>query len=199
MDESIIEHIYEPFFTTKPVNKGTGLGLPVVYGIVKSCKGAITVESRPGEGTTFKVFLPVIDEAVLEDNVDGANPAAGRGRVLLVDDEPVAVKVITALLTKLGYLVTGKTSAIEALTMVIQSPEAFDLVITDLTMPGLTGVELAQKIHDLRPELPIILITGYGKNVDHSVDWENYGIRQILKKPVKLELLASAVSEIINH
>ncbi len=198
MDETTMEHIYEPFFTTKPVNKGTGLGLAVVYGVVKSCKGDIAVESTPGQGATFRVFLPVIDENVEERSADTLIKPGG-GRVLLVDDERSTVEVFGAMLTKIGYLVTGKTSSAEALAAVVHQPGEFDLVISDLTMPELSGIELAGKIHALEPKLPIVLVTGYGKNIDLPDEPNRFGIRQILKKPVKFELLAATVAELINH
>jgi len=198
MDETTMEHIYEPFFTTKPVNQGTGLGLAVVYGIVKSCRGDITVESSPGRGATFRVFLPVIDDAAVADDVDAA-PPAGNGRVLLVDDEPSAIEVFSAMLAKTGYQVTGKTSSVEALAAITRDSAAFDVVISDLIMPELTGLELAAKIYQLRPDLPIILVTGYGKNLDPEIGLDSYGIRDILRKPVKFDHLASTVAEVMKR
>ncbi len=197
MDEATMERLYEPFFTTKPVNKGTGLGLPVVYGIVKNSKGEITVESQNGKGSTFRVFLPVIEEKT-EKIKQAGSPVKGKGRVLFVDDEPATVKVIFAMLSSLGYMTETKTSPLEALDLFKQSPENFDLVITDLTMPEMTGIELAKKIQEKNPGFPIVLMTGYGKDIDYTIPMERYGIRQILKKPVKLHTLAAAIHEIIN-
>ncbi len=198
MDETTMERLYEPFFTTKPVNKGTGLGLPVVYGIIKICKGEITVESKKGQGSTFRVFLPVIEDKTEESETTN-NPVKGKGRVLFVDDEPAAIKVIFAMLSSLGYITETKTSPMEALDLFKQNPENFDLVITDLTMPDMTGIELAKKLHEQNPDLPIILMTGYSKDIDYAIPPENYGIRRILKKPVKLAVLASTINEIINQ
>jgi len=170
----------------------------VVYGIVKSSRGDITVESLPGQGATFRVFWPVIDDAELADDAE-TPPSAGNGRVLLVDDEPSAVEVFGAMLTKIGYQVTGRTSPVEALAAIAQNPAAFDLVISDFIMPELTGLELAAKIYQLRPELPIILITGYGKNIDPEIGLDSYGIRDILRKPVKFDHLASTVAEVMKR
>jgi PAS domain S-box-containing protein len=197
MDKATLERLYEPFFTTKPINKGTGLGLSVVYGIVKGGKGEITVESVEGKGSTFSVFLPVINERELE-NKKMATTVKGKGRVLFVDDEPVTVKLIFVMLTKLGYIVETKTSPVEALDLFNHNPGNFDLIITDLTMPGMTGIELAEKINKKKPDIPIILMTGYGKDIDHTVPIGRYGIRHILKKPVKLNILASTINETIN-
>jgi signal transduction histidine kinase/CheY-like chemotaxis protein len=197
MDEATMERIYEPFFTTKPVNDGTGLGLSVVHGIVKSCKGEITVESKKGKGSTFRVFLPVV-EAKAEGIKILSNPVKGKGRVLFVDDEPATVKFIFTMLSKLGYNTETTNSPVEALKLFKRNPAHFDLIITDLTMPGMTGIELARKIHEKNPDLPIILMTGYGKDIDYATPPENYGIRRILKKPVKINMLASTIDEIIN-
>jgi PAS domain S-box-containing protein len=196
MDKATLERLYEPFFTTKPINKGTGLGLAVVYGIVKSYKGEITVESVEGKGSTFSVFLPVINEKELE-NQKIPTIVKGKGRVLFVDDEPVTVKLIFVMLSRLGYIMETKTSPIEALDLFNRNPN-FDLIITDLTMPGMTGIELAERINKKNPDIPIILMTGYGKNIDYTVPIGRYGIRQILKKPVNLNMLASTINEIIN-
>ncbi|MEI8247009.1 MAG: CHASE domain-containing protein [Lentisphaerota bacterium] len=196
MDESIMERIYEPFFTTKPVNEGTGLGLSVVHGIVKSCKGEITAESNKGKGSAFRVFLPVIEDAAEEIKISG-NPVKGKGRVLFVDDEPAAVKFIFTMLSKLGYTTETTNSPTEALELFNRNPVHFDLIITDLTMPDMSGIELAKAIHEKNSGLPIILMTGHGKDLDYAIPPEDYGIRRILKKPVKINILASAIDEII--
>ena len=197
MDEATMERIYEPFFTTKPVNEGTGLGLSVVHGIVKSCKGEITVESSKGKGSTFRVFLPVIEEETEEIKIPG-NPVEGKGRVLFIDDEPATVKYIYTMLSKLGYTAETANSPVEALELFNRNPAHFDLIITDLTMPVMNGIELAGKIHEKNPDLPIILMTGYGKDIDYATPPEDYGIRRILKKPVRINMLASTIDEIIN-
>ena len=196
MDESTMERIYEPFFTTKPVNEGTGLGLSVVHGIVKSCKGEITAESNKGKGSTFRVFLPVIEDAAEEIKISG-NPVKGKGRVLFVDDEPAAVKFIFTMLSKLGYTTETTNSPTEALELFNRNPVHFDLIITDLTMPDMSGIELAKAIHEKNSGLPIILMTGHGKDLDYAIPPEDCGIRRILKKPVKINILASAIDEII--
>ncbi len=187
MDAATMERIFEPFFTTKPVNKGTGLGLSVVYGIVQSCKGEITVASAEGRGSTFKIFLPVI-EADAEESQDAGSPVRGGGRVLCIDDEPANLQLMLAMLSRLGYIIETETSPVKALDLFSRAPESFDLVITDLAMPGMTGMELAEKIHRESPGLPVILMTGYGSDIDETAALERCGIRQILKKPVKLHI-----------
>jgi len=198
MDEATLERIFEPFFTTKPVNKGTGLGLSVVYGIVKNCKGEITVESAAGKGSTFRIFLPVIDEKAAESR-PSADPVQGGGRILFVDDEPAAAKLMFTALSKLGYETVTENAPARALELLKAEPEKFDLVITDLSMPEMTGLELAAAIHQARPDLPVILLTGYGQDIDQAQPPEHYGIRQVLIKPVKLNVLASSIYAIINQ
>ncbi|MEI8248753.1 MAG: ATP-binding protein, partial [Lentisphaerota bacterium] len=198
MDQATMNRIFEPFFTTKPVNKGTGLGLSVVYGIVQSCKGEITVASAEGTGSTFKIFLPVIDADADESPDAGSPPVMGKGRVLFVDDEPANLELMLVMLSKLGYIIATETSPVKAFDLFSRAPESFDLVITDLAMPGMTGLELAEKIHLKNPGLPVILMTGYGRDIDDTAALERCGIRQILKKPVKLHTLASSIHETIN-
>ncbi len=196
MDERTREHIFEPFFTTKPANKGTGLGLSVVHGIIKSFGGRISIESKPGKGTTFTIYLPVIDEQVLKGLAE-TNYASGSGTILIVDDEDAALKMLRLMVTKLGFKAEAFSVPETALKRFLQQPEAFDLVITDLTMPEMTGVELAGKIHKTSPKLPIILITGYAEGLDDPDSLNQSGIRKLLKKPLRVTEIASALKELI--
>lgn len=196
MDEETMERIFEPFFTTKSVNKGTGLGLSVVHGIVKSLKGEINVESRQGKGSTFIIYLPVINEEIPESEAEGAK-AKGKGTVLLVDDEPAALKVLSLMIRKIGFNTDAQNSPKQALERFRTNPDEYDLVVTDLTMPEMTGFELAAAIHKTNPGTPIIMISGYGKNVDDQYTLEQYGIRKSLNKPVKMMQIASAIQELI--
>ena len=195
MDARIMEHIFEPFFTTKPANKGTGLGLSVVYGIIKSFRGGIRVESKLGNGTTFTIYLPVIDEQALKTLEETAY-ARGSGTILIVDDEDAALKMLRLMVTKLGFKAEAFTVPQAALELFEQRPEAFDLVITDLTMPGMTGVELAGKIHKTSPKLPIILITGYAEGLNDPDLLNQAGIRRLLKKPLRVTEIASVLKEL---
>ncbi|NTV61001.1 MAG: PAS domain S-box protein [Chlorobiaceae bacterium] len=200
MDKPTMNHIFEPFFTTKPVNKGTGLGLSVVHGIITGYKGAIDVESQPGKGSDFHIFLPVIDKIITPEK-KGKNVPGGNASILLVDDEQATLKMMTLMLTKLGYRMRALNSPRQALDELKLNPDAFDLVITDLTMPEMTGVTLASEIHKYRPELPVIMMTGYGKYIDSASDLERYGIRRLLKKPVRLDTMVSAINDVVaaNH
>ena len=197
MDEVTMERIFEPFFTTKPVNKGTGLGLSVVHGIIKSCGGEITVESRPGKGSTFNVFFPLIEEKQIKGGQD-EKPIHGNCRMLFIDDEKTTLKMMSAMLAKLGFSVEVSDSPREALEIFHNAPDAFDLVITDLTMPEMNGIELASALHEIRPELPVILMTGYGKDIENSATLCRYGISRLLRKPVKLAQMTSAIDEVIS-
>ncbi|MFH0825073.1 MAG: PAS domain S-box protein [Pseudomonadota bacterium] len=193
-----IERIFDPYFTTKERGKGTGMGLAVVHGIISSHGGDISVYSREGEGTTFKVYLPScapIEQAVEEA---AAPMEGGTERLLLVDDEQQVAEMMRRLLTARGYQVTVLASPVEALSAFCAHPEGFDLVITDLTMPNLTGLELARAILALRRELPVILCTGFGEAVTSEKAAE-IGIREILEKPVTPAALLGSVRNALSQ
>jgi PAS domain S-box-containing protein len=194
---AVRDRIFEPFFTTRTTGEGTGLGLSVVHGIVTALHGAITVYSEPGQGATFRVYLPRCDAAAAEARGPAA-PRGGRERVLVVDDEPALVSLGQRLLGRLGYRVTGLTSSREALALVRADPSAFDLVITDLTMPPPTGLELAEALRDLRPGLPVVLCTGFGDAVtaDRAA---NLGITATAHKPFTSEGLAAVVRAALDR
>jgi PAS domain S-box-containing protein len=196
MDESTIERIFEPFFTTKSVDKGTGLGLSVVHGIITSFKGEITVESLSEKGTTFNIYLPIINEKAVKKPISDSC-TKGYGSILFVDDEPTVLKMMTMMITKLGFKVQAVSSPLQALELFRENPERFDLMITDLTMPEMTGVELAEELHKTNPLLPVILLTGYEKDIEHTIPLNHYGICKYLKKPVKLVDMASTINDVI--
>jgi PAS domain S-box-containing protein len=168
MDAATLERIFEPFFTTKPVGEGTGLGLSVVHGIMKSHDGAVTVESQPGAGATFRLYFPVADAgAVAAAVAPAAADARGHGEhVLYVDDEEALVYMTSRILERLGYRVTGFTDALQALEAFRARSADFDAVVTDLSMPGLPGLELARAIRRLRPDIPIVFTSGYVRPED---------------------------------
>jgi two-component system, cell cycle sensor histidine kinase and response regulator CckA len=197
MDEPTMERIFEPFFTTKSVDKGTGLGLSVVHGIITSFKGEITVESTLGQGSVFRVYLPIINEKAVTSTLKEP-PVKGNGRILFVDDEPAAREIMTMMITKLGFSIEALSSPQQALQLFRHHPESFDLIITDLTMPEMTGIELARELHKTLPQLPVILMTGYGKNLEFTTPLNKYGIRCFLKKPVNIKQLASTINEVIS-
>ncbi|NTV05832.1 MAG: PAS domain S-box protein [Chlorobiaceae bacterium] len=194
MSERTIERIFEPFFTTKSVNKGTGLGLSVVHGIITSFKGEITVESESEKGTTFSVYLPVVNEQVVQTALSEFC-AKGYGRILFVDDEPTVLKMITMIITKLGFKVQALSSPLQAIELFRKNPEHFDLLITDLTMPEMTGIELAEEMHKISPQLPVILMTGYEKDIE-TTPLSQYGICKFLKKPIKLTEMAATINDV---
>jgi two-component system cell cycle sensor histidine kinase/response regulator CckA len=193
-----LDKIFEPYFTTKPVGEGTGLGLSVVHGIIKSHKGNITVSSEPGIGTTFNVFLPLAKQqsAGLPSPIAEPLPT-GTERILLVDDELPIVKMSQQTLVRLGYTVTPRTSSIEALEAFRSSPDAFDLVITDMSMPYMTGEKLASEIKKIRPDMPVILCTGFSEkiNIQPGPDFQ---INGFLMKPVVKSKLAKIIRKLLD-
>jgi two-component system, cell cycle sensor histidine kinase and response regulator CckA len=196
MDKNTIERIFEPFFTTKSVNKGTGLGLSVVHGIITSFHGEITVDSVAEKGTTFSVYLPIINEETVQGTIT-ESCAKGYGSILFIEDEPTVLKMMTMMITKLGFKIQAMSSPLQALELFRKNPERFDLVITDLTMPEMTGIELARELHKTTPQLPVILMTGYEKDIEHSNHLSHYGISQFLKKPVTMTQMATTINEVI--
>jgi PAS domain S-box-containing protein len=157
----IRERIFDPFFTTKEVGKGTGLGLSMVYSIVTSCNGSIVCDSRLGEGTEFRIILPVLEGHAVEEKESTGLTPHGKEHILLIDDEEMLAELGQAMLKRLGYHVTTRTNSLDALMTFQNQTDTFDLIITDQTMPGMTGVDLARRILQIRPEMPIILCTGY--------------------------------------
>lgn len=199
MDEHTQSKIFDPFFTTKELGKGTGLGLSVVHGIIKQHRGDITVESTLGQGTVFHVYLPVIDKpkSVAPDVVLNDVPR-GTERILLVDDEADVVNMMRRMLESLGYFITSFTSSTEALETYSAQPDQFDLVITDMTMPGMTGEILAKKMMHIRPDLPIILCTGFSETMDEEMT-VSLGISKFLLKPILKKQLAKTVREVLER
>ncbi len=194
MSPELLARVFEPFFTTKAPGQGTGLGLSVVHGIVKSHDGAILVQSQPGQGTEFQIFLPAQQRSAIAPVVE-TKPALAMGQgqhILLVDDEPAVANAVGRLLAQKGYRVTVKTSAPEAWRVFRAQPADFDLLLTDLTMPGLTGVELARQVHTLRADLPVVLTTGFGGDaVTNAMTGTN--IRKVLQKPLTPSLVTEAI------
>ncbi len=198
IEPKILDRIFEPYFTTKEKSRGTGMGLAMVHGIISRQGGRITVESQVGEGTVFRVFLPVSSDGTLPGRIVSASEiVGGTGRILLVDDEEQVVQVTGQMLGNLGYQVTGRTSANEALALFTESSQAYDLLITDLTMPELTGVELSNRCKAIRPELPVILFTGYSEQFSKEAA-RQAGVNEYCTKPLSLRELASVVRRILE-
>jgi len=198
MDAATIERIYEPFFTTKSVGDGTGLGLAVVLGIMQNHDGIINVYSEPGAGTTFHLYFPVFEtETAPVEPVSGPIPRGQGEHILFVDDEEALARVGTRMLERLGYKVTTKTNAGEAVAAVRDQPDMYDLVITDLTMPGMDGLKLGGQLQQIRPDLPIILTTGYSGAMTEDSTRE-LGFRELLAKPTTARALGEAVHRALH-
>jgi signal transduction histidine kinase/ActR/RegA family two-component response regulator len=195
--ENILERIFDPFFTTKEKEEGTGLGLSVVHGIVKNQNGAIRVESREGIGTTFTLYFPVVEHREIKIEKIETQITGGSEHILIVDDEPSIVKVESKVLERMGYKVTPQTSSVDALDTFKKSPDQFDLVITDLTMPYLTGEKLAAQIIKLRPDIPIILCTGFSTS-NTTKEILATGVTTIIKKPVITQKLVETVRRVLD-
>lgn len=195
---SDIERIFDPYFTTQPVGVGTGLGLAVVHGIVTNSGGTIIAESEPGKGSTFKVFLPRIESTAGAEIETRKAILTGQEHVLFVDDEESLVNMGKRMLEKLRYKVSGLTSSIEALKTFRSQPESFDLVITDLTMPDLTGDKLAKKLKCIRADIPIILCTGYSDLITEDMS-KTIGIREFIIKPFAMHEMAQAIRRVLDE
>jgi len=197
MEKHVADRIFDPYFTTKEVGKGTGMGLAVVHGIVRGHNGTISVKSEPGKGTTFQVFFPMIQtEPAPAPEREGKLPT-GEERILYVDDEASMVELNRERLKRMGYTVMGVTDPQEALDLFRADPESFDLIITDMTMPHMTGDKLAREILKIRPDTPIILCTGYSDKIsDENV--QEFGIRKYIEKPIEMKKLARTVREVLD-
>ena len=197
MSPYVRKRIFEPFFTTKGVGEGTGMGLSVVHGIIASCGGAITVESVIDQGTTFTIYLPQVQDLLPEVVVGESHLRKGNGCVLLVEDEEILAEAMQKLLMRLGYEVVLQHESEKALKLFRAAPSRFDVVITDQTMPNLTGEKLASHLLVIRPDLPIILCTGFS----HAITQEKaiqLGIRAFLTKPVSIYDLSHALEKVIT-
>ncbi len=194
MDLATQQRIFEPFFTTKPSGKGTGLGLSVAHGIIKSHQGALLVVSAPGQGAAFSVYLPAHTGADLNEPAAARQLLQGRGeRILFVDDEPNLAVVTEKVLTRIGYAVTRFNRAEQALETFREDPYAFELVITDFAMPGMSGTDLAGAILETRGDIPVLLISGFVDQPVHDAALK-IGIREVLLKPLSIEGLSDSVS-----
>ncbi len=199
MGAEVLERIFEPYYTTKELGKGTGLGLSVIHGIIKNHGGDISVSSQLGEGTTFTVYLPVIDDVdVAIEPVQTTTATQGKERILLVDDEKQIIDIEQQILVRLGYTVTPKTDSQEALEEFSALPEKFDLVITDMTMPKMTGDQLARKIMDIKPDIPVILCTGFNETINEEKALA-MGIDKFIMKPIVKDDLARIIRTVLDN
>jgi CheY-like chemotaxis protein len=199
MDRATMNRIFDPFFTTKKQGEGTGLGLSVVHGIVTSHGGAIAVTSQPGEGTAFHLFFPIATEALdATAEVPKESTQSRSEHILYVDDEEALVFLATRLLERRGYRVSGFTNAVTALNQFRENPAEFDAVVTDLSMPGMSGFDLTEGIHQIRADIPIILTSGY-MQADDLQRAESLGIRETIQKPATADKLAGALEKILSE
>jgi len=192
-----MERIFDPYYTTKNVGKGTGMGLAVVHSIVETHNGRINVSSTPGKGTTFEIFLCSIDEAPIAEAQENETLLHGKETILFVDDEESIVKLNKVRLERLGYQVIGTADPLEALELFRHNSIQFDLVITDMTMPNMTGDRLAAEIMKVRPHIPIILCTGFSGRISEEQALEK-GIRAFVMKPLELKDLAETVRNVLD-
>jgi CheY-like chemotaxis protein len=200
IDAAILQRIFDPFFTTKSQGKGTGLGLAIVQGAVMNHGGAMRVRSHPGDGTTFEAYFPLMEESVEEPAPVAPAHALVKGNgeeVLIVDDEPLVAEYAHTLLDRNGYRCTYCTDPREALAEFKAAPSRFSILITDLTMPHLTGVDLMQKIRAINADLPVIILTGYGDKASREHIAE-YSRCELLQKPVSGEVLMRVMAELIR-
>jgi signal transduction histidine kinase/ActR/RegA family two-component response regulator len=199
MDEATLSRIFEPFFTTKQAGQGTGLGLSLVYAIVTDSGGAIDVKSAPEQGSTFTIYLPHSPVALI--TAEAATSASHRGhgeRVLLIDDEAPVLAAIAEVLSRLGYEAVSFSDSHAALAAFEATPEQFDVVVTDETMPGLTGTELARAIRSHRPDLPIVLVSGYTGAIPTQQAFA-IGVSELLSKPIQSHQMAATLARVLHR
>jgi PAS domain S-box-containing protein len=198
MDRQTIARIFDPYFTTKATGEGTGIGLSVVLGIIKNHRGGIKVDSAPGEGTTFQLYLPEVDRQNEESARNLPKPEKGnRERILLVDDEAPIVSMYRHMLEELDYRVTARVSSVEALKVFESDPNRFDLLLTDLTMPNMTGIQLINRINAIRPDLPTILCTGFSEHITPMMV-RSIRINAVLNKPLLKGELSHTIHQVLG-
>jgi PAS domain S-box-containing protein len=199
IDPSVMDKIFDPYFTTKEQGKGTGLGLAVVYGIIKEYRGDIKVYSEVGKGTTFNVYLPLMEKPSESIPVEKADIyETGNERILLVDDEGPIVHLERQMLERLGYHVTSRVSSVEALEAFRANPNAFDLVVTDMTMPNMTGDQFAKELLSIRPEIPVIICTGFSEGITPDKA-TTMGIKGFLMKPIIKSEMSRTVRKVLDE
>jgi len=197
MSKEVIKRLYDPFFTTKEPDKGTGLGLSVIHGIVQSHGGAITVQSDPGKGSSFNVFFPIVEKQIQPGVKISLQVPTGNERILFIDDEKSIMDLGQQVLEQLGYQVEARSSSIEALELFTAYPDNFDLIITDMTMPHLTGAKLAQKLMRIRPDIPIILCTGFSQSINEDQALK-IGFKAFVMKPISIEQIARTIRKVLG-
>jgi CheY-like chemotaxis protein len=197
MTPDVLEKIFDPFFTTKEKGEGTGMGLSIVHGIVKSHGGTIFASSELGKSSIFNVYFPVIERR-LEPETELEEPLpTGTERILFVDDEQAIVNIGKQSLETLGYDITTRTSSVEALELFKAQPDRFDLIITDMTMPNMTGEKLAKELIQIRPDIPVILCTGFSAKIDEKKAMA-MDIRAFISKPILKQEIAKTIRAVLG-
>jgi CheY-like chemotaxis protein len=198
MTPEIMERIFDPYFTTKKKGEGTGIGLSVVHAIVTQHGGTILVESEPGKGSVFHVYLPSTRASEEKQKIQTETPVpTGQERILFVDDEPALAMLGKEILKGLGYTVTAMTGSLEALELFRSDPEGFDLVITDTTMPHMPGDILAQEMMKIRPDIPVVITTGHSGRISEKIA-EDLGLKGFIMKPFIVRDLAETVRRALD-
>ncbi|QTA83537.1 Two component system response regulator/histidine kinase [Desulfonema limicola] len=197
IDSKVLNRIFDPYFTTKECGKGTGLGLSVVHGIIQNCQGYINVVSKPGQGTTFFVYLPVIKSKPEPETEKIEKIIGGKEHIMIIDDEIEIIMMLEQMLKKLGYQVTALTDATKALDIFRRQPKQFDLVLTDMTMPRMTGITLAQKMLEIKPDIPLILVTGFSRLITKEKAMV-IGIKEVISKPLFKREVAGVIRKTLD-
>jgi PAS domain S-box-containing protein len=199
IDKDVKEKIFEPYFTTKEIGKGTGMGLAVIHGIVKNVGGSIHVYSEPGKGTEFHVYLPIEKSSFNQQETQTKEPIQrGTERILLVDDENAIISMEKQMLERLGYQVVSRTSSVEALEAFRENPDKFDMVITDMAMPNMSGEKLASELIKISPDIPILLCTGFSERMPEERA-ATLGIKGFLMKPIVMTDLSQKIREVLDE
>jgi two-component system cell cycle sensor histidine kinase/response regulator CckA len=197
MDEETKKRIFDPFFTTKAMGRGTGLGLATVYGIIKGHKGAISVYSEPGHGTTFNIYLPASERVVVKEQAVPAKILKGTGTILVTDDEEIVLKVSKQMLESLGYRVYTAKSGQEAIAIYIEKRNEIDLVILDMIMPGLSGGETFDDLREINPGVKVLLSSGYSIS-GQAQEILDRGCNGFIQKPFRLDKISQKIREILE-
>jgi CheY-like chemotaxis protein len=198
MDSATIDRIFDPYFTTKEQDKGTGMGLAVVHGIIKGHGGAIRIQSTPGKGTRFDILFPVMGRQMESETEELKALPRGNENILFIDDEETLIDLGKSMLKKLGYRVETRNHPDEALETFGTAPDKFDLVISDMTMPGMTGDSLAAEMMKIRSDIPVIICTGYSERIDEQRA-KDLGVKGLMMKPFTIRSLSKTVRDVLDQ